>query len=210
MSDTLIVRDPLYDGTGDEEESNKELPKPSPPLPLRLNNPYARSAKTIVIWLRISTDLDNYLFRHVLAGEYGAKVNIAATLFNHLHQYCLTIGLPPVWNIDEKNPERIARILSRTNFEDISELKARLEIQADTICELQSANTKLHNDIQSLRQRRANPGPTKPKTKSAPCNRKPRGTGSRRTNLPKNSSATAGTEGRSDGQAEGQAESHPS
>lgn len=71
---------------------------------------------------RINADLDracyDYFFRGIFAGEVGPKQAMVCTFFAAIHQACLTEGISPVW--DQENEQRVATVLSRINFADLT------------------------------------------------------------------------------------------
>lgn len=176
------------------------------PLPLRLCNPYSSvlraQRENIMAW--VSAPDHYYIVRGVLAGEYGAVQSILSIFWQKFVSQVRDVEkIPDFWNLDNKNPERLARILARLNFEDINSLHSALAEANDHI-------TSLTNDLATLRSqrsRRPNPRPTKPKNLSVSSNGKRKRAGSSSPKVPHASSIAEGSEGNGNGHAEAEAQS---
>lgn len=172
------------------------------PLPLRLNNLYAKIPTRSSISAWISTEDHDYVVRGILAGEHGA---VQAILSHLWHKFVLhvrdTAKLLPYWNLDDKNPERIAVILSKLNFEDATDYRFTYELLADE-------NMKLKHELSTLqpqRPRRTNPSPSKSTKQSPPRDRKRSGTRRSNNKVPHVPSSTESTEGGSHGKGHSEA-----
>lgn len=168
----------------------------------RLNNLYAKSPSLSKVAGTIDASHHDYFVRHVLAGEHGSVQAILSHFWSKFYDYCTTVAkIPPVWNIDNKNPERLAEILSRLNFQDLTDFRFAYETQATELA-------KLKYELSSLRSnssRRSNPRAPKPTKQPVPSNGKPVRARSSRPKVPHPSGPTQGPKGTCNGQGHGEA-----
>jgi hypothetical protein len=68
--------------------------------------------------VRVQADLDkkvyDYLFRHVIPYEHGARQAIINYMFQCLYEECQEQGIPAVW--DETSGERLRNVINNLNF----------------------------------------------------------------------------------------------
>lgn len=161
---------------------------------LRLNNLYAKSttfASSPKLAATVTHEDHDFILRGVLAGEHGAMQAILSHFWFKFTEHVRAKGFKPYWNPDNKNPERIAKILSYLNFVDLSVLIPKLQEQEATIARLQYELSLL----QSQRPGRTNPSPTKPKKQSPTSNSLKRRTRSDRSKVPPIRGTTKSPEG---------------
>lgn len=115
--------------------------------PLRLSNPFRDEPEQKAITGKISKQVFDDFFVHMLAGNHGACRSLVSIFFQKLHAHAINdLKIPVIW--DDENPGHFALIMSRLNF----------------------------NEHRPECPRCANPSPSKPKTKPVSSGRKPRTT----------------------------------
>lgn len=66
------------------------------------------------VFVRLPAEIHEYFFRHVLAGERGARQDLTTLFYQALHAECLRRNIPPTWTAD--NRQLIYEIASQLNF----------------------------------------------------------------------------------------------
>lgn len=185
--------------------SNLSPPSPSPVL--RLNNLYAKAPSLSKISATVDSSHYDYFIRHILAGEHGAVQAILSHFWHKFYSHCKEDAkLPAVWNTDNKNPSRIAEVLSHLNFHDDSEQLGKLIVAYEMkVSELTQLQNEL-SSLRSLRPGRTNSRPAKSKVKPIPSNGHKRGTRSGRAKVQNPSGSTQGPEGNGNEQSNTKAE----
>jgi hypothetical protein len=65
----------------------------------------------------IASDVYDYFFFHVLAGNHGSRQAMINFFFQRLYEQCVTEGIRPIWEDVDTNGERVVNILNRMNFD---------------------------------------------------------------------------------------------
>jgi hypothetical protein len=66
------------------------------------------------VWARLPAEIHEYFFRHVLAGEYAAKQDLTALLYEALYAECRRRNIPATWSTE--NRQLIHEVVSQLNF----------------------------------------------------------------------------------------------
>src|SRR4029077_483405 len=66
------------------------------------------------IWARLPSEIHEYFFRHVLAGERRAKQDLTTLLYEGLYAECRRRNIPATWSAE--NRQLIHEVVSQLNF----------------------------------------------------------------------------------------------
>lgn len=77
------------------------------------------------VWARLDPEIHEYLFRHVLAGNHGARQELTTQFFAALYAECQRRKIPPAWSAE--SAEAIQSIMSHLNFNETDRSRCPLD-----------------------------------------------------------------------------------